>query len=301
MKLGSTLILMKDYLVIGQWTSAAICSLANALCGLLTVMQFNSSFPTTVPTQPFCACKCVWCIVMPPLSIEMIITLLTQTIGPNWAWISVLSTLQGIFRAHPVTSSREPTTIFLPNATGEYALLLHTPPDNTVDTTDAAHCQAIISTLLIDNCCGLCHLSNVPIKLGKFKKVTPPTAKAWALLNDKLPCYAQQVLEFSWAVHSFHGGHFASAIQSWNLPFQVRLACDPHESGRSLFQEFTSCHHIFSSATDLLNHIRTSGDTSVIHGYLIHSPRFRTSKTTTHSGKFRLQLSCNSVSCNRYQ
>ncbi len=136
MKLGSTLILMKDYLVIGQWTSAAICSLANALCGLLTVMQFNSSFPTTVPTQPFCACKCVWCIVMPPLSIEMIITLLTQTIGPNWAWISVLSTLQGIFRAHPITSSREPTTIFLPNATGEYALL----PRATCYYTTGQHC-----------------------------------------------------------------------------------------------------------------------------------------------------------------
>jgi hypothetical protein len=29
------------------------------------------------------------------------------------------------------------------------------------------------------------------------------------------------------------------------------------------------------------NHIRASGDTSVIHGYLIHSPRFQMSKTTT--------------------
>ncbi len=82
-------------------------------------------------------------------------------------------------------------------------------------------------------------------------------------------------------MNSFHGGHFASTIQSLNLPFQVWLACDPHEFGRSLFQEFTSCHHIFSSATDLLNHICTSGDTSVIHCYLIHSPRFQTSKTTT--------------------
>jgi hypothetical protein len=156
-----------------------------------------------------------------------------------------------------------------------------TPPDNTVDTTDAAHYQAIVSILLIDNCCGLCHLSNVPIEFGVFEKATLPTAKTRALLNDEFPYYAQQVLEFSWAVYSFHGGHFASTIQSWNLPFQVQLACNPHESGRSLFQEFTSCCHIFSSATDLLNHIRASGDTSVIHGYLIHSPRFQTSETTT--------------------
>ncbi len=146
---------------------------------------------------------------------------------------------------------------------------------------DGAHCQAIVSTLLIDNCCGLCHLSNVPVKFGEFKKETPLTATAWALLNDEFRCYAQQVLQFSWAVYSFHGGHFASNIQSWNLPFQVWLACNPHKSGQSLFNEFTSCRHIFSSATDLLNHIRASGDTSVIHSYLIHSPRFQTSKTTT--------------------
>ncbi len=49
--------------------------------------------------------------------------IVTQTIGPYWAGTSVSSTLQGIFRAHPVTSSREPTTIFFPDATGEYALL----------------------------------------------------------------------------------------------------------------------------------------------------------------------------------
>jgi hypothetical protein len=93
---------------------------------------------------------------------------------------------------------------------------------------------------------------------------------ARALHNYEFPCYAQQ-----------EGGHFASTVQSQSLPFHVRLAYDPYESGQSLFQEFTSCRLIFNSATDLLNHIRASGDTSVIHGYLIHSPCFQTSKTTT--------------------
>ncbi len=83
-----------------------------------------------------------------------------------------------------------------------------TPLDNTVDTMDAAHCQAIVSTLLIDDCSGLRHLSNVPIKFGEFEKATLPPAKAQALLNDEFPCYAQHVLQFSWAVYSFHGGHF---------------------------------------------------------------------------------------------
>ena len=90
-----------------------------------------------------------------------------------------------------------------------------TPPDDTVDTMDDAHCQAIIFTLLIDNCCKLYHLSNVPVKFGEFKKAT------LALLNGKFPCYAQQVLQFSWAVYFFHVGHFASTIQSRNLPIHV--------------------------------------------------------------------------------
>ncbi len=104
-----------------------------------------------------------------------------------------------------------------------------TPPDDTADITDAAHCQAIASALLIDDCCGLCHLSNVPVKFSDFEKAIPQMARA--LHNDEFPCYAQQVLQFSWAVYSFYGGHFASTVQSRNLPFQVRLECDPSESG----------------------------------------------------------------------
>jgi hypothetical protein len=81
-----------------------------------------------------------------------------------------------------------------------------TPPDNTVDTTDTAHCQAIVS-----NCCGECHLSNVPVKLGKFEKVTLPTAKAKALLNYEFTYYVQQVLQFSCCVlltrRPFHINH----------------------------------------------------------------------------------------------
>jgi hypothetical protein len=153
------------------------------------------------------------------------------------------------------------------------------PPADRDDTTNAALCQAIYSSVMIDNCFRLCHVLHVSVEFGNFKQALPPTARA--LHNNEFPCYAQQVLQFSWAVYSFHGGHFASTIQSQNLPFCVQLACNPYESGRSLFQEFTSCRHIFSSATNLLNHIQASGDTSVINGYLIHSPRFQMSEMTT--------------------
>jgi hypothetical protein len=109
--------------------------------------------------------------------------------------------------------------------------------------------------------------------------VTPSTSRS--LHNDEFPCYAMQVLRFSWAVYSFQGGHFASTIQDCNLPFDVKLACDPFESGRSLFKEFTSCRFIFGTANKMLNHILSLGDTSLIHGYIIHSPRFRDSDMTT--------------------
>jgi hypothetical protein len=154
-------------------------------------------------------------------------------------------------------------------------------PNDSDTSSDANHCQTIVSMVLVNNCHGhgLCHLSNIPVKFGNFGRVTPSTSQS--LHNNEFPCYALQVLQFSWAVYSFQGGHFASTIQTRNLPFHVTLACDPFESGRSLFQEFTSCRQVFGTATKMQNHIRSLGDTSLVHGYMIHSPRFRDSNTTT--------------------
>jgi hypothetical protein len=81
----------------------------------------------------------------------------------------------------------------------------------------------------------------------------------------------------------------AATISSRNLPFRITLACDQYECGRALFREFTTCSDILSSGNDLLHHIRASGDTSQIHGYLIHSLCFRDSDTT--SSFWRLQSS----------
>jgi hypothetical protein len=125
---------------------------------------------------------------------------------------------------------------------------------------------------MVDNCHGLCYLSNIPVKFGDF---------FCSLHNTEFPCYALQVLQFSWAVYFFQGGHFASTIQSQNLPFHVKMACNPYKLGPSLFQEFTSCQQIFGTANDMLNHIRALRDTSVVHGYMIHSPCFHNSNRTT--------------------
>jgi hypothetical protein len=77
--------------------------------------------------------------------------------------------------------------------------------------------------------------------------------------------HARQAQQFDWAVYSFSNGHFSSSVQSHNLPFQICLACDPYESGRSLFREFAASAKVFNSGNDLLHHIRASGNTSVIH------------------------------------
>jgi hypothetical protein len=60
-----------------------------------------------------------------------------------------------------------------------------------------------------------------------------------------------------------------------------KMACKPYKLGYSLFQEFTSCQQISGTANNMLNHIRASGDTSVVHGYMIHFPCFQNSNTTT--------------------
>ena len=60
----------------------------------------------------------------------------------------------------------------------------------------------------------------------------------------------------------------------------MALACDTYEFGCALFKEFSHCPHVFNSGNDLLHHIRSSGDSSQIHGYLIHSLRFKDSDTT---------------------
>jgi hypothetical protein len=60
--------------------------------------------------------------------------------------------------------------------------------------------------------------------------------------------------------------------------------------GRSLFQEFAASAKVFNSGNDLINHIRASGGTSVIQGYLINSYCFQTSEVTTSFWKLQLSI-----------
>jgi hypothetical protein len=103
---------------------------------------------------------------------------------------------------HPASSSLPMLLENMPYYRGLQIITSQSSPDPSND----AHCQAIISTLLVNNCHGLCHLSNIPVQFGEFEKGIP--SLACPTNNNLNPCYTQQVLQFVWAVYSFHGGHF---------------------------------------------------------------------------------------------
>ena len=148
----------------------------------------------------------------------------------------------------------------------------------TAATAEVAYCETLLSASLARGFEDNCTLSNHPVIFGALD--SPAPASAHASNNDDLPAVANKISYFSWAVYSFGGGHFVSIILSQNLPFRVSLACDQYESGRALFREFTECPVILASGNDMLNHIRSCGDNSHVHGYLIHSLRFSDSETT---------------------
>jgi hypothetical protein len=62
------------------------------------------------------------------------------------------------------------------------------------------------------------------------------------------------------------------------------------ESRHALFQEFMPNAKVFSTGHNLLNHIRASGEMSVVHGYLINSYRFQTSNISTAFWKLQLSI-----------
>ncbi len=78
--------------------------------------------------------------------------------------------------------------------------------DNTnSDKAHHSHCQSILSAIVNHNCYGLSLLSIIPVHFGDFDSVTP--FNTHALMNHKrIPAYAQQVLQFNWAIYSFEVG-----------------------------------------------------------------------------------------------
>jgi hypothetical protein len=156
---------------------------------------------------------------------------------------------------------------------------------------DKLHYETLLTNIITHQVVGHTHLSHMPVTFRRLSNnVSIPKPGAGALLYSKFARYARQVMGFNWAVYSFSDSHFPSTIATWNLPFQITLACNPYESGRALSQEFAPDAHIFSSGNNLMNHIRASGQTLVISGYLINSYQFCTSNVTTSFRKLQLSI-----------
>ncbi len=164
-------------------------------------------------------------------------------------------------------------------------------PTPAAESTNTLHIQSLLTDLIMSDGRGHTHLSNVPIQFGKLTSSLPNTGQsARTLLNNKFVQYARETMNFDWAVYSFSNGHFLLTFESRNLPFMIRLACNLTERGQSLFHEFADSATIFSSGNNFLNHIRASGNQSVISGYLINSYRFQTSEVTTLFWKLQLTI-----------
>ena len=65
--------------------------------------------------------------------------------------------------------------------------------------------------------------------------------------------------------------YLVSLIVARNFPFHVTLTADTFVEGQALFDEFTDCKSIRNDIKDLYDHIHSSGDCSIMSGYMIHS------------------------------
>jgi hypothetical protein len=163
-------------------------------------------------------------------------------------------------------------------------------PTADMVTANTLRIQGLLTDVVMPTRWGQTYLSNVPPQFGEMTSSVHAVPNSRTLLNSEVVQYAHQAMHFNWAVYSFSNGHFSLSIESQGMPFTICLACNTTESGLSLFHEFANNAAVFNSGHDLLNHIRASGDQSIIHGYLIGSYRFRTSAVTLLFWKIQLSI-----------
>ena len=167
----------------------------------------------------------------------------------------------------------------------------HFQPTTSKSTTaNTLHIQSLLTDITTSSGCGHTHLLNVPLCFGELSAAVHTAMPSCCLLNLELACYAQQTMQYDWAVYSFSNRHFLSTIESRSLPFTVCLACNTTEAGCSLFTEFAPNVTVFSSGNNLLNHICALGEQSIISGHLINSYCFQTSEVTLSFWKLQLLI-----------
>ena len=141
---------------------------------------------------------------------------------------------------------------------------------------------------------GFQHLSNHAVRFGTYSE--PQTGHVHStqpLYNSDVTIAASIPSKFDWAVYGFNDGYFSSTVTELGMPFCVILACEPYANGPALFKEVCSCPTILSGTPALLNHIRASGITSPMTGYLIHSHQYISTELTHRFWDVQAQSSLN--------
>jgi hypothetical protein len=181
--------------------------------------------------------------------------------------------LPHILSTEPDASSQPTTTLPITDS-----------DDNAIPASDPA-LLAFVET-------GSQHLANWPVAFGSVQY--PCLPRRWdkrCLYNSDLTLTAKSIAHFDWAVYGFNSGHFVSSIRSLGLPLHITLSANPFVNGRSLFTEFsTTPSPILSGASALLHHVRSSGITSILSGYLIHSHRYLTTEPTSCFGDIQASI-----------
>jgi len=138
---------------------------------------------------------------------------------------------------------------------------------------------------------GFQHLSNHAVRFGTYSEPRiGHVHSTQPLYNSDVTVAASIQSKFDWAVYGFNDGYFSLTITELGMPFCVVLACDPYVNGRALFKEVSSCPTILSSAPALLDHIRASGVTSPMTGYLIHLHRYISTEPTHRFWNIQAQI-----------
>jgi hypothetical protein len=127
------------------------------------------------------------------------------------------------------------------------------------------------------------YLSNWPESFGDLPSDPPPTkSTVRSLYNSDLTVAARSLSHFDWVVYGFNSGHFILSIHSLRLPFKIVLTSNDYTHGRSLFTALSACTGpILGGCRALLDHVKASGITSKLSGYLIHSKQFNSTKPTS--------------------
>ena len=158
-------------------------------------------------------------------------------------------------------------------------------------TVEAIHVQSLMATITTSASVNTDTLCIRPIQFGSFPdNAVSIRDTSKSMYNSEFASYALQTSQFSWAIYNLSNGHFSSTIESLNFSFNIQLGCDTTLRGRSLFGEFAPKARLFSSGNDFLNYIRSSGDRSVLHGYLINTFQFRTSDITNAFWQLQVQI-----------